>query len=483
MLRRRLMSQSLPTSSDRLRGVVRLAVVAQVLLVVAGLRHHLAWGESPRLPFSLRPWLDALETGCLVGFVWLGTRAWWRGMAGVDRDAPARRLVWLSVPILLAAMLVPPFLSMDAFDYVMRGRVQALHGGNPYVQVAADFPDDPFVAYGDAAWKSFPLPYGPVLANVQAGVAWLAHWFESLPRPGELIIAVLLFKLLFAAALLASALLARSVAAVLRPGSENRSFVAILWNPLLLAEGVANAHNEPLVLVCLFAALATACTGRAATSVFALGVGVLTKIVPVLLLPLWCVHALRQRRTVACGLGLLATAAFAGVFYWQFFRVEGSLQFLRRQSELQGGSLLWGLQNVTGIGFGTLLTIGRVLVVLLLASEALRLWKRSELEVLVRATAVVLAALVAFGVTLFGPWYHVWWVPVALLLGHGYLYRVACIATVTAPLGYMLWTGFRRLDEPAQWTMWCMGLLVPALGGVLWRGHVLPPVNERAAAG
>jgi hypothetical protein len=446
-------------------------VAAQLLLVGAGLRHHLVWGESARWPWLL-PLLNVGEAACVVGFVLLAGVAWWRGMQAVEREPlPWRRLVRLSSPILLAAVLVPPFLSLDPIDYVVRGRLLAIHGANPYVQVASEFPHDPFLAFGDAGWKDFPLPYGPIVANLQGGVAWLAHQCAFLSPRGELTVAILLWKVLFAASLLAAAVVARDIAARVRPGSEQRAFVAILWNPLLLNECVANAHNEPLLLLAVLAAIAAALAGRAGASAFWLGLGVLTKFVPALLGPLLLGHAARQRRLGAFALGATASAGLAVCFWWQFFRAEGALDFLRRQSSQNAASLLWGLQRLAGgADAGTLLWSGRLLVVGVAVGAAVRVWRRSEPATLLAGAAATMLALVLGGLTLHGPWYHVWWLPIALLTGRGCLYRAACTASVTAPLGYLVWVAARRHDEPSQWLMVTASLLAPLLGALLWRG-------------
>jgi hypothetical protein len=455
-----------PTST--LRRLAWLAVAAQLLLVAAGLRHHLVWGESERWPWLL-PLLNAGEALCVVGFAALGGLAWWRGMQAVGHGAvPLRRLVWLSLPILLAAVLVPPFLSMDPIDYVVRGRVLAIHGANPYVQVANDFPDDPFLAFGDAPWKGFPLPYGPIVANLQGAIAWLAHRFEFLPRPGELVVAITLFKLVFAGCLLGAALVARRIAVLVAPGSEDRCFVAVLWNPLLLNECVANAHNEPLLLLSMLVAVGAVLRSRAGTAAFALGVGVLTKIVPVLLGPLLLVQAVRQRRVLAFVGGVAAAALLLALFWWQFFRAEGSLDFLRRQSSQNAASLLWSVQQLFGIDDARwLLWPGRALVVVVVGVGAVRLWQRPEPRVLLLAAAATMLTLVVCGLTLHGPWYHVWWLPFALLTGRGFLYRAACIASVSAPLGYLVWAAARTHDHASQWLTVTMGLLVPLLGALL----------------
>ncbi|HEX5053474.1 MAG TPA: glycosyltransferase 87 family protein [Planctomycetota bacterium] len=459
-----------PPGRTPLQKASRLAVFALALLVVAGLRHHLVWGESPRLPFSLRPLLDAMETGCVLGFAWFGARAWQRGMAAVREHSPGtKRLILMSLPVLGTALLVPAFLSSDVTDYVMRGRVLALHGGNPYVQVAADFPDDALLAFGDAAWKQFPLPYGPLIADLQAGIAWLAHLFRFLPPLGEFLLAVVLFKAVFAACLVLAALTARSICAVLRPAEQDTVLLGVLWNPLLLNEGVAQAHNEPLVLLMLLLALRATLMARTAAGAFALGLGVLTKVVPVLLAPLWLVWSLRHRRLVGLLLGTAAALLVSGFYYLRFFTDPGALSFVQRQSSVTGASLAWAAASLLHIDVASALTAGRVLVVAIVLAVAVRLWRRPEPPRLVHGCAACLASLVCLGLGNFGPWYHIWWIPLALLAGTGYLRRFAWLATMLSPLCYVVWTGLRTYDARHEWVQLTMGLLLPAIAACIWR--------------
>lgn len=445
--------------ADSLVRCRRFVLAALALLLVAGLRHHLFWGES----LGLLPWLNAFETACLVGFALLAGLGWWRGMAVAERDGPSLRAVaCCCLPVLLLAIVVPPFLTTDPVDYVVRGRVLAIHGGNPYVQVATDFPGDPFLAFGDRAWKSFPLPYGPVVADLQAAIAWLAHCLPLPPR-GELIAALLLFKAVFAAALLGAALLFARVAERLRAGSGPRTCLAVAWNPLLLCECVANAHNESLVLLCLAAATAALAGGRLASATLALGVGALTKVVPVLLLPLWGIHALRTGRVRAFGLGLVGIGVLAAGFALQFGDLDGAVAVLARQGELRGASVWWAVHELAGGDLGLLVTIGRAAVVASLLVRAVLVWRRPVPATVVAAAATTLALLAVFGGALFGPWYHTWWLPFALLLERGLLFRCACAVSLLAPLAFGVWTATRRLDGPLQWNVVLLAVVVPGL--------------------
>lgn len=455
---------------DPWRRCLLAAIGGQLLLLAAGLRHNLVWGESARWPWLL-PLLNGAQAACLAGFVALAGWAWWRAMQlaaapAASSEEHGRRLTRFACWLLLLAVLVPPFATTDPVDYVMRGRILALHGGNPYVQVATDFPGDPFVGFGDAGWKRFPLPYGPIVAWVQGGVAWLAHCLPLPPR-AELVVAIGLFKLLFAMALLVTARCLQAVADFWPGRRGNVVFVAILWNPLLLFEGVANAHNEPLVAACLALAVLAWVFGQHGRATFALGVGTLVKVVPVVLAPLALVAALRQRAFGKLLAGVAATLAVAAVAWWQFFRDAGAFAVAERQGQLQGGGLYQILQQVTGVPAKTWLVPGRGLVVAWLAFATWRLWRRPNVRELLFGAASTLCVLAAFGAMLTGPWYHVWWVPLALLLGRGWLFRAACAASVLAPLAHLVWCGWRRLDEPAAWCgvvfAWCLPVLVASV--------------------
>ncbi|MEZ6038230.1 MAG: hypothetical protein R3F29_12170 [Planctomycetota bacterium] len=458
------MSAPRPAPSTALRRAMWLGLLALAVLAAAALRHQLVWGESERMPWLL-PLLNTFEGAGLVGFVVLMAFAW-RAALRAAPGCTMRELVRGTWPLLALAVAVPLIATTDPIDYVVRGRILTVHGQNPYTHVASEFPDDLFVGFGDRGWKSMPLPYGPLVADLQGVIAWLAHLLPVSPRV-ELVAALLLTKLLFAASLLLSASLLSRVAERLRPGARNAAFVAIAWNPLFLFEGVVNAHNEPLLLLLLSVSLVAATAHRYAASLFALGCGVLTKIVPVVLGPALLVQAARQRRLGGLALGAALLLPLFAASWWQFFRDEGALDFVRRQGELSGGSLWWAVSQVTGIEVPALVTIGRGVVIASVAWSLWRLWQRPNAERMVFAFASTLGLLALLGAGLFSAWYHLWWAPFALLLGRGYLYRVALIASVVTPLAHLLWVTMRRFDEPAQWLGVTVAIVVPLVGGLL----------------
>jgi hypothetical protein len=113
-----------------------------------------------------------------------------------------------------------------------------------------------------------------------------------------------------------------------------------------------------------------------------------------------------------------------------------------------------------------LTTVGRALVLLWVGVCCVRLWRRPEPTELLFASASSLLMLAVFGAALFGTWYHVWWLPLGLLLGRGYLYRAAVCATVTSSLAYLIWASMRRFDGPAQVWVVAAGVVVPLLAAL-----------------
>jgi hypothetical protein len=145
---------------------------------------------------------------------------------------------------------------------------------------------------------------------------------------------------------------------------------------------------------------------------------------------------------------------------------------MRRQGELHGASLAWALHEATGAPIATFVTIGRAFVVLVTALGMLRLWRArgtAAADHLPHTFAAALAALACCGAGLFGVWYHLWWIPLALLGRGTWLGRFAVAASCTSLFAYLPWTFARRLDAPAQWANVIAAVLLPCalalLGG------------------
>lgn len=144
----------------------------------------------------------------------------------------------------LANFLVAPITSLDLYDYIARGRITALYGGNPYVHAPEKYPGDPMADY--VSWRHVTSAYGPLWEALSALLVRLAGnslWSNMLAQKALASVAYLLSILL--------------LAAILRRTTPQRALAGTLlfaWNPLVLMEGVGNGHNDMLMAFFLLGA-------------------------------------------------------------------------------------------------------------------------------------------------------------------------------------------------------------------------------------
>jgi hypothetical protein len=224
--------------------------------------------------------------------------------------------------------------SLDIYDYIARGRITAFLGGNPYDKTQtpnAYMTVDPFMQY--ASWKDKTAAYGP-LWEVLSGLI-------SYGAGDKLLANMLAHKGLALASYLLCVLI---IAVTLRRVSSDRAIVGTLlfaWNPLILMEGLANAHNDLLMVALILAAFwfisqagrspdengaADDHTWHLVVGGFAIlmvWMGILIKFIPFLLLPPFFLYTLSKernwRRWIGLGLLLLTPAALLTLQYYRVF--------------------------------------------------------------------------------------------------------------------------------------------------------------------
>ena len=141
----------------------------------------------------------------------------------------------------LAAL--PGLFSQDVFSYIAYGRLAAAYDLNPYIW-PPNVLRDPVVDWVAEGWRTYASPYGPVWVAVQ----WLLA-----RAAGELSFAdqALVYRALANVLLLFNLALLWRLLGRLTPLSGTRriaSFAAVAWNPLILFEIAANAHNDVLMV-------------------------------------------------------------------------------------------------------------------------------------------------------------------------------------------------------------------------------------------
>ena len=413
--------------------------------------------------------------------LWLGSYVVVLTLSRRRLPASARSAILL-LPLLFAITLAPtwPAASKDVYHYVIEGRTLAVHGLNPLTTAPASLLDDPLY-WILSSWQWEPSRYGPLWALIAAVPARLAG--------SSLTAAVLGFKTIGVAAFAGVAFLVYLTARWVCPERALPAYALVAWNPLLLVEAAANAHNDILMLACT--ALALWCAARRDwTFAFpALAAGILVKYTCGLLGPLLLLWAWResaghpaQRRQLVLGLALalwLTLSAYA--LLWSGAETVRALGGAAADALNSPGWLLReALQRTLLSERAAGLVVGAPLAVIFLAVNAValrRVWLgRRGTVALWQAGLLAMTVYLATVSWWFWPWYVTWLLPLAgLLVGRRHSWLVV-VWSAGALLAYVPIT-FRPFfwGEPSDDRMplaVCLTIFVPVAAAALllwWR--------------
>jgi hypothetical protein len=160
-------------------------------------------------------------------------------------------------------------LSQDVFSYIAYGRISALYGLNPYIWPPSVL-QDPIVPWVAEVWRTYASPYGPVWVAVQ----WLVALVSA---PLSISDQALVYRGLADSLLLVNLGLGFQLMGRLTRLSRSQrvaALAALAWNPLLVFEAAANAHNDVLMITFVMLGLLLLSGGRRgglASGAFALG--------------------------------------------------------------------------------------------------------------------------------------------------------------------------------------------------------------------
>ena len=412
---------------------------------------------------GLRPAADApWETALFLAVLLLAFAALFRALKRLEPprpkvagELPIAGLLIVAALLRLLAVPLSPSLSDDVHRYLWDGRVAA-SGANPY-RLEPDHPD--LAGLRNDLWqrtahRDVPTVYPPLSVGLFAAASLL-------PKP------LTSYKLTLAAVdLIACGLL-------LALARRRRSVVAALayvWNPLVVLEGAGMGHvdvlGSSLVIACVYLVPVRSGARSGSWRSFAAGaaaaLGALVKLVPLAAIPLWWrrIRDHRQRgRLFALGSACLLLPAAAGVLVWTGGFPPGLATYALRWEYngplyepvwrlldlLQLDRVAAGLVHVSRLVFGgeieappwdTLYayTYPQFLARVLLLAGAIATWLRSWRQ----RSGPIGAAFGAFGIVLLAsptlyPWYLIWILPWAALLGA----RSVLVLSATLPLAYL----------------------------------------------
>ncbi len=275
-----------------------------------------------------------------------------------DRVSSGARFAIVAMVCLpaIANLFVYPVGALDVFNYMIELKLAYGYGENPYLVTFAGYREDPFAL--PAFLVDVPLFYGPV-------------WLIAYGLPVVLVGFQSIIGLLGALKLFNLGLLVLTGLVIYRSHQDDRAgwlgVYLFLANPLVLFEGVGNAHNDVLMTLFLIAALvAFHRKSVIAGPMFALSA--LVKLFTIVLAPLLLAVMLRgrwrwRRLALAGSLALLVVVVSVMPYWADGAMVDGLREGTAKSQEMNHVSVLSLAQqavstNSVSSGFAPLFAIG-----------------------------------------------------------------------------------------------------------------------------
>jgi hypothetical protein len=329
-----------------------------------------------------------------------------------------------------------PVDAADIYDYIIRGRMSAVYGLNPLHDTPEKVWRDPF--YNFAAWREVTSAYGPAWEMIAALTSRLAG--------DDRIANVVAYKLVAVLGYLATILL---IGLTLRRIAPERVLLGVYlfaWNPLVVYMTGGTGHNDLVMTALVIGSLYFLVRGWYVASTMTALVGALIKFIPLMLIPVIALVALRElptrlriRYLIACALlGPLLLIIFFGPFWtgWETLSLErrtrmftGSMATLVRQSLIPvlDHKPSDTYNSETPITNGVVNTVALGLFGLFYLYQLAQLWRQPRpLDTsypIYAVTAIIVFYLLVSSVW-FQSWYAVWAVALIALLDNTLLRRL-----------------------------------------------------------
>ena len=273
----------------------------------------------------------------------LSSWCWALRAAKRTADVPLASIIAATIVIAAPLLFFGALFSDDIYLYYLYGRTLETYAANPIQTPPAAFPTDPHL--GRVHWKDLPSSYGPLWLMLSAFLSRLAG--DSITT------AVVAYR---GAGLLLHLLTTVVVWHTVRARQPERALVAVIfyaWNPLVLLEVVANAHNDVMVALFAVTIVAAAATRGWAAAAFFVACAVMVKPFAVILFPPLLQRVVQttrgptRARQVALATGvLLATMVLLSLPLWAGMRLLSNV--LNNPASHLYTNTLWELLSNAG---------------------------------------------------------------------------------------------------------------------------------------
>lgn len=416
-------------------------------------------------------------------------------LAQEERFADLRWSIALTTPaLLLAFAMMYPTNAIDVFIYAARSHLLTTFGENPNRALPLDYWGiDPFVRFSSKQWADDASPYGPLWNVIAAPITA----FDG----DRILTAVLGFKLINIATVIAIGFFIYRTMLVRAPERALSASLLWLWNPLVLWEGVGNAHNDVIMMLPIAAALWAWETERIRWVLPLIVASALIKYVAIMVAPVALIACLRREtdaraRILLLGNALAWTLVLAHISLYPFFDVAALWASVQDQGARFSNSIGYvlyrgGRRLGAGDDWSNLVRgISYVLTLDAMVIGAMVCWNHPRR--LPRVTFEVMIAFLVLGTMNFRPWYVIWIVALAAFTVSRAAWIRAIVWSLTALLSYGHYIWVRRIWPADSFWFEVTGVVV-AIGPVvilclgeiwmwLWRWRRMSKENRMRAA-
>jgi len=388
-----------------------------------------------------------------------------------------RTIVFFIVIFATMNLLFYPWLSQDIFQYGFYGKAVRVYGANPMTATVHSLGDK---AYGKILyWQDTTAPYGPLTILFYAALYFPGSgiitnaWSHKL---GTLAIYCLLIAL---------------ITRYFRRRAPSRlCFVLILigWNPLVLLEAVANAHNDIIPAMLLGVSSLFLIGGTFWPAILALTAAGMCKYTMFMLAPLSLGYALKRDRTARRRaydilMRIAASCILIIVLFLPFWAGKATFSWVGSHVGLSGRSFHWmAVRIFERCGWPTW-PIGPFFAA---ALAFYAIWLSTgcrEPRELIRRGARLLIFYWIFCCFFNHPWYLLWALPLVALAESRAADTVFNACCFFSMMGYYPFLYLTRCEDPR--TVWWMSLvtLMPSAAIFIWKYRFTRAENDVSAGG
>ncbi|HYH11430.1 MAG TPA: hypothetical protein VD789_03665 [Thermomicrobiales bacterium] len=365
--------------------------------------------------------------------------------------------IWLPIAgitllALVAFMIVYPATAIDVYIYAARSHLFSDYGLNPTTVVPQQLWDtDAYVHYASAEWADDTSPYGPLWNVIAAPATALdGNDIES---------AVLIFKVIMMAGTAAVGILIYRIGMLIQPQNAVAAMLAWLWSPIVLWEGIANSHNDVLLMLLIVAAMLCWYRRLDGWVLPLLGAAALLKIVAVMIIPAAAIAIVirtgwTRRLLVVAVQSAILSLGVLWISFVPFYDLQATIDAVQEQRGVwvTSPALLidamnreWGWGLDVGQLFDSFSTAMIVLITMVGAAVAYL-----NPERLPRIAFEQLFWFLLLATSNVRPWYAIWLIALAVAIPLGMPF-IRAAALSTGMLFSYVYSGWIQNWSDAEW--------------------------------